>query len=126
MINELAIVSGSIRLRSEFLTAPHGTKTFTANDGQNDETCSGTDKFEHSWSRSLHHSDLDEKETEFKANPSEFIYLLRVNIKKVLNVRRRDQKLILHGTILHDRQAINQAGILQQSSGAVSGGNQMQ
>ncbi|EGT35928.1 hypothetical protein CAEBREN_05367 [Caenorhabditis brenneri] len=38
----------------------------------------------------------DGKETPFRANSSKLIYLLRVNIQKVLNVRLDDQKLMLH------------------------------
>ncbi|EGT37533.1 hypothetical protein CAEBREN_13495 [Caenorhabditis brenneri] len=53
----------------------------------------------------------DGKETPFKANSSELIYALRVNIKKVLNVQPSDQKLMLHASILHDRQTIQQARI---------------
>ncbi|CAL2052283.1 unnamed protein product [Caenorhabditis brenneri] len=41
----------------------------------------------------------DGKETPFRANSSELIYMLRVNIQKVLNVRLDDQKLMLHGKI---------------------------
>ncbi|CAL2034347.1 unnamed protein product [Caenorhabditis brenneri] len=53
----------------------------------------------------------DGKETPFKANSSELVYALRVNIKKELNVRPCDQKLIFHASILQDRQTIQQAGI---------------